>query len=41
MGNAPSDLRSRAAWVTLSNQEAGVARAIERLIESTACGAEG
>ena len=41
MGNAPPDLRSRAAWVTLTNQEAGVARAIERLIGTTACGAGG
>ncbi len=34
MGNASAELRSRAAWVTGTNQEAGVARAIERLIES-------
>jgi hypothetical protein len=38
MGNASAELRSRAAWVTGTNQEAGVARAIERLIERPSCG---
>jgi Cof subfamily protein (haloacid dehalogenase superfamily) len=39
MGNASAELRSRAVWVTSTNQEAGVARAIERLIDGGACDA--
>lgn len=36
MGNASAEVRAQAAWVTATNQEAGVARAIERLLAGSA-----